>query len=117
MKLDVKLGGDKQSIDININIKDFLSQIPSREIIEYAERSLDMIHIDDVDDHCDCEETKLYDFDDTLLIDEIQDRGYTVYEIPICNQSIVRELAMNKIMNALAAMSDSELNTIANKLD
>lgn len=112
----MKLSENKENIELSVNVRELLPLIPNRDLIEYVERNLDMIHIDDVDEHCECEEIRIYDFDDYELIDEMGRRGYTVYDANPKGQSIVRELAMNKILETINSMSDTELNAIANKL-
>ena len=112
----MKLSEDKKTVEISIEVEALLDIIPDRDIVNYAKDNYDLIHVDDADDYCDCEEINIYDYNDYEMIEEMQRRGYTVYDINPKGQSIVREMAINKILETVNSMSDSELNAIANRL-
>lgn len=112
----MKLSEDQEKIEISLEVQALLEIMPTREIVEYAENNLNMIHVDDADEHCDCEPTRVYEFYDEQLIDELSDRGYLTLAMKQRNQSILRESAMEKIFRALNNMSDIELDNLANNL-
>lgn len=111
----MKLSEDKENIIISLNVEDLLDKIPNSDIHYYASQNLDMIHIDDADDHCECEILTLDDYDDDELLEKLEYRGFSGFFLDP-KQSIVREIAINKLMEFLQGKTDAEVISIVDKL-